>query len=103
LTQLRTGHIGLRGFLARIKVEPSAVCSACHVPETVEHYLLHCARFVRPRHTLRKHLKKPLTIPILLNTPASLPALLRYIHSTERFPDYMDELSRLPPLPSKPD
>ncbi|EJD33893.1 hypothetical protein AURDEDRAFT_33615, partial [Auricularia subglabra TFB-10046 SS5] len=45
LTQLRTGHVGLNGFLARIKAVPSARRETCHVPETVEHYLLHCKRY----------------------------------------------------------
>lgn len=71
LTQLRTGHIGLRGFLSRIKVGPSARCKSCGVPETVTHYLLHCTRFTTRRHTLRSRLKGSVSISNLLNNPAS--------------------------------
>ncbi|EJD36112.1 hypothetical protein AURDEDRAFT_43289, partial [Auricularia subglabra TFB-10046 SS5] len=50
LTQLRTGHVGLHGFLARIKAVPSALCEVCRVPETVPHFLLQCPRFRLQRH-----------------------------------------------------
>ncbi|EJD51429.1 hypothetical protein AURDEDRAFT_56982, partial [Auricularia subglabra TFB-10046 SS5] len=94
---LRTGHAGLNGFLARIKAAPSARCEACHVPETVEPYLLRCRRFTHARHSLRMQIRKPLSLPLLLNKPSSVPALLQFIHNTLRFPQYSDD-AYSPPL-----
>ncbi|KAF8575418.1 hypothetical protein K439DRAFT_1292883, partial [Ramaria rubella] len=45
MTQLCTGHIGLNVFLKKIKAVDSALCSTCHLPETVAHYLLYCCRY----------------------------------------------------------
>lgn len=101
LTQLRTGRIGLNDFLARIKVEWSARCTTCHVPETVDHYLLHCSRSAPQRHLLRTRLQRALSLPFLLNKPSSIPALLRYINDTQRFPQYLDDETHLPPLKPK--
>ncbi|KAL1658656.1 hypothetical protein GGF50DRAFT_66832, partial [Schizophyllum commune] len=47
ITQLRSGHIGYtNAFLARIKANTSSLCPLCGVPETVDHYLFSCRRFV---------------------------------------------------------
>ncbi|KAI0764274.1 hypothetical protein BD413DRAFT_459891, partial [Trametes elegans] len=35
LSQLRSGHIGLHAYLARIRAMDSPLCSTCNVPETV--------------------------------------------------------------------
>ncbi|KAF8573797.1 hypothetical protein K439DRAFT_1281873, partial [Ramaria rubella] len=45
ITQMRTGHVGLNVFLKKIKAADSTLCSTCHLPETVAHYLLHCRRY----------------------------------------------------------
>ncbi|KIM34827.1 hypothetical protein M413DRAFT_46307, partial [Hebeloma cylindrosporum] len=49
VTQLQSGHIGLNAFLARIKAVDSAACSTYGVPETVDHFLFQCSRFLEQR------------------------------------------------------
>lgn len=90
LTQLRTGHIGLNRFLFRINAVTSPLCALCRTPETVDHFILHCRRFTKERHVLRKTLKKSLNLHMLLGKPKHVTKLLRYVHSTERFPAYHD-------------
>ncbi|KAF8518121.1 hypothetical protein BU17DRAFT_48960, partial [Hysterangium stoloniferum] len=46
LTQLRMGFVGLNEYLSQIGVVTSPLCPKCHTPETVEHYLLQCRRFL---------------------------------------------------------
>ncbi|KAK6972148.1 hypothetical protein R3P38DRAFT_3336080 [Favolaschia claudopus] len=75
ITQLRTGHIGLNAFLHRIHA-------------TVSHFLLSCPRFRDARHILRTTLKKPLSLRLLLGSPAHTSSLLQFIQSTKRFPLY---------------
>jgi hypothetical protein len=53
LTQLRTGHIGLNAYLARFGLVDLNLCSTCHEPETVNHFLLTCRRFREQRDILR--------------------------------------------------
>jgi ribonuclease HI len=45
LSQLRTGKCRLNSYLSKIGAVPSPNCDSCGVPETVEHYLLHCRRW----------------------------------------------------------
>lgn len=45
LSQLRTGHSKLRGFLARIKVEDNGQCECGQGLEDTRHFLLHCPRY----------------------------------------------------------
>ncbi|KAF8324665.1 uncharacterized protein EI90DRAFT_2833461, partial [Cantharellus anzutake] len=53
LFQLRTGHIGLLAYLARMGPSASPNCSLCEVPETVEHFLFECRRYCCERRALR--------------------------------------------------
>ena len=52
LSQLRTGKYRLNSYLATITVVPSSNCDAYNVPETIEHYLLHCRRWSTQRISL---------------------------------------------------
>ncbi|KAK6972214.1 hypothetical protein R3P38DRAFT_2418296, partial [Favolaschia claudopus] len=88
ITQLRTGHIGLNAFLHRIHAVDSPNCPRCGTPETVSHFLLSCPRFRDARHILRTTLKKPLSLRLLLGSPAHTSSLLQFIQSTKRFPLY---------------
>ncbi|KAI5827781.1 hypothetical protein K523DRAFT_245996, partial [Schizophyllum commune Tattone D] len=91
ITQLRSGHIGLNAFLARIKAITSPMCPLCGVPETVDHYLLSCRRFVQQRHDLRRAVRgKYLTRKSLLGNVQHRAALLAFVHATGRFSSYLD-------------
>jgi hypothetical protein len=43
ITRLRLGKCKLHKYLHDIKKHPSGHCDECHVPETIEHFLLECA------------------------------------------------------------
>ncbi|XP_045126267.1 uncharacterized protein LOC123513261 [Portunus trituberculatus] len=46
LTRLRLGHTRLTAHLHRLHLSPDPYCPWCRtVPETIEHFLLHCPRF----------------------------------------------------------
>ena len=96
LTQLRTGHIGLNKFLHRIGAVDPPLCARCQVPETVDHFLLSCRRFIPQRVILRKRLFKArsyLTINALLSDFSNNRILLAYVHSTERLIHYHDNIT----------
>lgn len=54
LTQLHTGHVALNACLHRFSAVDSLNCASCSEPETVDHYLLRCARFRAHRQVLRQ-------------------------------------------------
>ena len=54
LSQLRTGKYRLNNYLATITVVSSSNCDAYNVPETIEHYLLHCRRWSAQRISLTR-------------------------------------------------
>ena len=57
LTRLRLGHTRLNAHLHRLRLAPNPYCQWClDIPETVEHFMLHCPRFYTPRVLLRTHL-----------------------------------------------
>ncbi|KAI0717736.1 hypothetical protein C8T65DRAFT_527287, partial [Cerioporus squamosus] len=85
LTQLRSGHVGLNKYLARIHAVDSPLCSVCHVPETVTHYLFTCRRFVTARHALRQAIKGPLNLRNTLGDVKARAAVLEYVDATGRF------------------
>ena len=91
LVQLRSGHVGLNVFLHRIRAAESPLCVRCQCPETVEHYLIHCRRFVPERVALRLHVKT-LQVGRLLTSLRQRKPLLDYIRATERFPKYNSPL-----------
>jgi ribonuclease HI len=88
LTQLRTNHIPLQAYLHRFKLADSPTCPHCQEhPETVTHYLFHCAKHAVHRTQLKRELglgTRQLDWGIL-NERKSLPALFRFIKSTNRF------------------
>lgn len=92
VTQLRTGHVGLNLYLHHISVADSSLCVHCHTTETVHHYLLNCQCFATQRHNLRCELKsQSLNLSNLLSKPKNIPHSLTYIHSTKRFPHYLND------------
>ena len=95
ITQLRTGHIGLNSFLHRIGAAPSPKCDKCHVPETVEHFLLTCHKFKIQRTILRKRLCEAglgLNMSSLLADHHNNRILASYVHATKRLSQYHDDI-----------
>ncbi|KAJ6497189.1 hypothetical protein C8R47DRAFT_972758, partial [Mycena vitilis] len=90
ITQLRTDHIGLNKYLHRIKAVDSPLCVRRRVPETVDHFLLTCRRYLPARHNLRREIKKPLSLRTFLGDPANTTHLMNYVTASGRFPLYVD-------------
>lgn len=98
LHRLRVGHAGLNGHLHRIRVVETGECEECQVPETIEHYLLHCPRYLRQRILMSARLRfvniniTQLSIKLLLGGSAEyykqrkqiLKILIKFLKSTGR-------------------
>ncbi|KFZ24391.1 hypothetical protein V502_01148 [Pseudogymnoascus sp. VKM F-4520 (FW-2644)] len=54
LVQLRTGHVGLNDYMARIHRAASAACLCGAEAETVSHFLFHCSLWDSPRQELQQ-------------------------------------------------
>jgi len=86
LTQLRTGHVALNSYLRRIHVLDSPNCQVCNEPESVDHFLLRCRRFIVPPQDMRSKLRgQVLSLRSLLGCRQNFPALMNYIKATGRF------------------
>lgn len=92
LTQLCTGHIALNSFLHRIGAADSDLCSHCRAPETTDHFILHCNRYVEQRRTLRNKLKGPLnSLRAVLARKRGILAVVQYVRDTKRLQHYVDK------------
>ena len=69
ISRLRIGHVGVQTHLFRFNLSDSPLCSHCHVPETIHHFLLICPQFAAARSVLRGVLES-------LNVVFTLPAVL---------------------------
>ncbi|KAJ7722151.1 hypothetical protein DFH07DRAFT_720197, partial [Mycena maculata] len=89
IMQMCTGHVGLNAYLARFGVVDLNLCPACREPETVNHFLLTCRRFMGQRNVLWRALYaddwQPLNKRSLLGKCKNKGALLAYVASTNRF------------------
>jgi hypothetical protein len=91
LVQLHTGHVRLNAFLRKIRAIDSALCSSCHAPETVAHFLLHCKSCHNERQQLWRAIGKvACSLPCLLNMPKNIGHTVKYIKNTNRFKDYKE-------------
>lgn len=54
ITQLRTGHIALGGYLARRRVRETGRCTCGHHLESVQHFLLSCSDWAHRRRELER-------------------------------------------------
>lgn len=91
--QLRTGKIGLRAFLYKMKVPDidSPLCPTCGELETVQHVLLRCQRWTELREEcLRDGLKTGVrpSLQALLHTKQGCQAAARMIQRTELLTQY---------------
>jgi hypothetical protein len=92
ITQVHTGHVSLNAYLTRFGVVDSDLCQTCREPETVNHFLLTCRRFMQQRDILRRALledrRQQLTKKFLLGKSKNKSVLLAYVAAAGRFPRY---------------
>ncbi|KAI0323726.1 hypothetical protein GY45DRAFT_1208738, partial [Cubamyces sp. BRFM 1775] len=86
LVQLRTNHIPLQFYLARISKADVATCPTCGgVPETVAHFLLSCPTYTLHRAVHYRPLGfSGLNLKTLLNSKDALRPLFDYVNATGR-------------------
>ena len=109
LSQLRTDHTPLKGFLRRIGAKESATCECGATVESTQHYLFHCPQWENERNRLReamgdrwgdlayalggwsgrrdKRTNRPVDGPKERWKPnlAVLKAVIQYVKTTQRF------------------
>jgi len=70
LSRFRLGHVGVGSYLFRFGMADTPTCVSCGVSETIEHFLLDCARYHPARQTLLATLHvlgvSPVTVRVLL-------------------------------------
>lgn len=89
IVQLRTRHIALNGFLARIKAVDSPLCQRCQEPESIPHFLFRCRRYTLERLTLRTTVNHTrFDMAAVLGNPKAFPHLYQFLIDTDRFPYY---------------
>lgn len=77
LTQLRCRVPRLNLYLFRSGLSGTDLCAYCQVPETIDHFFLHCRRFSAARQVLleeplrRMGLAPPLSVPVILSFGAT--------------------------------
>lgn len=87
IAQLRANHTPLAAFLHQIQAVDDPNCDMCHQPETAEHYLMLCRKYVTARQTLFKALRK-------LKVPRKTQAILTYPQAFKPLATYIEELTR---------
>ena len=58
LARLRIGHVGLNHHLKRFNMTDSDLCTTCNVPETVDHFLTQCRKYIWSRRKLITNLAR---------------------------------------------
>lgn len=82
--RLQTGHCRLNKHLYKIGVKDSPNCDYCHIPETVEHFLMLCSEFNDQRSFLINSAHRasiPFTLNALLTEAEIAPHLIKFIRS----------------------
>ena len=100
LARFRMGHVGVRFYLHRFGMADSPACLTCGVDDTIEHFLLSCARYRRGRLVLAAALRplgiSDMTVRVLLgggNYPARIQS--KIIRATADFLTSTGVLSEL--------
>ena len=84
--QLRTGHIPLNQYLHRFHLADSPKCACGQGVETISHYILHCAQYVKQRSELRTKIEaRGMKLETLLGDPKNTKAITEYVAETKRF------------------
>jgi ribonuclease HI len=95
LHQLRSGHVALNAFQFKCKRAPYPICTKCGAIETVEHYLVSCARFTGARATTRTLLREEriteITARTLLFNPRAFKATEAFLQLSARLPQLRQE------------
>lgn len=89
ITQIRTGHIGLNGYLHRFARADSPDCPYCPgEEETVQHFLLRCPEYWNERMQMRREIGRVASsLAFLVGTEKGARALARYVNRTGRMKD----------------
>jgi ribonuclease HI len=58
LSRLRIGHAAVKTTLNRFNLATDDLCINCNVPETIQHLILVCNKYVVPRRELERNLQK---------------------------------------------
>ena len=86
---LRMGNIGLNDNLQKVNRHESGLCESCEVPETVEHFLCFCPKYIISRAMMMSEtdLTNEENIPNLLNSSSASDqrALVNYVQRSQRF------------------
>lgn len=72
--RMRFNRCHIRAALHRIGQADSPLCPSCHLPETTEHFFLHCSRTANARHVLIDHaptMPIPITLTFLIHPSRS--------------------------------
>ena len=87
LTQLRTDHVPLNGYLHRINKAATPYCPNCpNVAESTDHFLFSCRKYNVQRHRLVLALKrKAFSKKFILTDQSALRHAINYVNDTGRF------------------
>ena len=85
---LRMGNIGLNDNLRKVNRHESGHCESCEVPETVEHFLCYCPKYIITRAMMMSETDtQEENIPNLLTSSSASHqrALVNYVQRSHRF------------------
>lgn len=88
IAQLRAGHTPLLASLHSINAVDDPNCPECSQPETTEHFLMLCRKFIPQRRIMFEDLKQldlQRRTQTILTNPEACGALANYIVATDRF------------------
>ena len=96
--QLRTGHVPLQTYLARIGKALTPACPTCgEAPETVYHFLVECSTYSLHRAVHFAPLgRADRTLKRLLTSERALRPLLEFVNATGRLRPVFGALSTIP-------
>ena len=80
MTRIRLGNCWTNARLHKIKCHENGLCQTCQVPETVEHYLLHCIKQAALQEMLKTACKSA-SIAYTLNTVLTNSSCIDMIYS----------------------
>ena len=88
LHRLRMGNLGLNDNLFHINQHVSGMCEYCNVPETVDHFLMFCPRYIIPRAMMLVETKiheNSIQSLLISTNPVYQKALVLYVKRSQRF------------------
>ena len=90
LFRMRSGNIGLNTNLQKLGKHDTGLCDYCNQPETIQHYLLDCPKYLIPRAMLlaetNKIDQKEITEELLTaKNPNTQMALIDFFYRSQRF------------------